>query len=243
MKSPSSRPKGESIEQRQAAGQGAFANEIARLKEAFASIDESNTDFVNNVAKVQDELEKAMAAHQAKKKHLKLITLEVDEVAAEMLIAAAVRRNMRLEEFILAAAGFFAKSDPVVSRKRNTRNEKNPRLNPLRNRERWSMPGRKRRESLLNFIERVYPDRREYDLTVADFIELDKSLYGRIAAARHKGDFSIPESFGLPMEKEARMAKITSIGLLADFRLFLNANDIERLIRSYRYHAQKAAVG
>ena len=76
-------------------------------------------------------------------------------------------------------------------------------LRPLEGREKWRLPdGKRRKETPLEFIERVYPDRRAHGMTMADLRSLDKSLHKSFENWLRIHDHQLTNDFGLPTLKD-----------------------------------------
>ncbi len=113
----------------------------------------------------------------------------------------------------------------------------------LEGRERWRQRSG-RFEKPLEFIERVYPDRREHGLTRGDFQRLDFDLYQALAQWLKRPKHEIPPDFGLPSKSDINDALLDA--LQAGNSLPRGVGDdpvrlIERLSSAARRRAVKSA--
>ncbi len=93
------------------------------------------------------------------------------------------------------------------------------RLAILRNREQFvdrKKLSNGRKENPLEFIERVYPDRRLYQMCRSDLAELDNRLYRSLNQWLHSNNKKIPDDFGLPTKSEHVTLQIEAFGFAGD---------------------------
>ncbi len=115
------------------------------------------------------------------------------------------------------------------------------RLAPLRNRERFAdrkprsdVQSGRRKENPVEFLDRVYHDRRDYDLRRMDLAELDPGLYHSLSQWLNRNNKALSEDFGLPSITQLTDQNIALFGVGKDSpRLTKALPSARAVVRAY----------